>query len=298
MPDARAPVLEALLAGAVDYAGLFPPASLSMAEAVAGYRAYRRSRERWLLGRFVLPASRLEEFGAVALRPEFAAEEPWQLSVLLPAEPEESLLRLERFLTRWDREVRCTALEVAPVKRVALERIAGRLPEGVATYFELPGGGEAGPFLEAAKEAGVRVKMRTGGVVVEAIPASVDVASLLRRCHDLELPFKATAGLHHPLRSTRTLTGDPNGPRGTMHGFLNLSLAAALVHACDAPAETAVAALEAGGDELRFRHDGLDWRSHRLGIDEMRRSHELFFQSFGSCSFSEPIEDLKELSLL
>ena len=51
------PSARALLGGVVDYAGLFPPAALSMADAVAEYAAAQRGADAWMLGRFVLPAA-------------------------------------------------------------------------------------------------------------------------------------------------------------------------------------------------------------------------------------------------
>ena len=296
MTQAVAPALEVLLTSMVDYAGLFPPAGLSMVDAVEEYLRHRRSDESWMLGRFVVPASRLDELGAVAMRPEHAGRGPWQLSVLLSAEPEQELERLERFLTRWDGEVLCTSLEVAPVAATRVAELVPRLPEGAAVYVEVPVGDD-GEMLRAVAGAGARAKIRTGGVVADAIPTSGTVAAFLRRCHELELPFKATAGLHHALRSKHALTYDPGSPRAVMHGFLNLGLAAALVHTHDLPAATAAEVLEAGADELSFDDEGVCWRAHRLVRSELRRSRELF-QSFGSCSFTEPVHDLKELALL
>ncbi len=49
--------LRPLLSGLIDYAGLFPPAAVSMADAVANYAAYRTSADAWALGRFVLPVT-------------------------------------------------------------------------------------------------------------------------------------------------------------------------------------------------------------------------------------------------
>ena len=54
--------LRSLLTGLVDYAGLFPPAELAMAQAVEKYASYRKGAHTWMLGRFVLPVPRLEEF--------------------------------------------------------------------------------------------------------------------------------------------------------------------------------------------------------------------------------------------
>jgi hypothetical protein len=48
----------ALMHGIVDYAGLFPPASLDMPKTVANYARYRSGEDRWALGRLVVPLKR------------------------------------------------------------------------------------------------------------------------------------------------------------------------------------------------------------------------------------------------
>ena len=53
--------------GLVDYAGLFPPAALAMAEAARRYAAYLGSPEAWMLGRFVVPVERLDELADAAM---------------------------------------------------------------------------------------------------------------------------------------------------------------------------------------------------------------------------------------
>ena len=72
--------------------------------------------------------------------------------------------------------------------------------------------------------------MRMGGVVPEAFPPIPDVIQMLDILAKLRLPFKATAGLHHPVRSLRPLTYEPESPIGVMHGFVNLCCAAALLY--------------------------------------------------------------------
>ncbi len=57
--------LRARLRDSIDYAGTFPPASLSLEQAAQNYSAYRRQRESWMLGRMVCPASQLAEIAAV-----------------------------------------------------------------------------------------------------------------------------------------------------------------------------------------------------------------------------------------
>jgi hypothetical protein len=53
--------LRALLAGVIDYAGLFPPAKLPLDEAIRNYARYRQEPESWMLGRFICPAATLSE---------------------------------------------------------------------------------------------------------------------------------------------------------------------------------------------------------------------------------------------
>src|SRR5215469_4630128 len=47
----------------VDYAGLFPPAALGMSDAIDEYAAASEGAHAWMLGRFIVPFSRLEELG-------------------------------------------------------------------------------------------------------------------------------------------------------------------------------------------------------------------------------------------
>ena len=53
--------LRILLSDAIDYAGLFPPASLDMPAAAENFARYLNCEFRWMLGRFVVPAERLAE---------------------------------------------------------------------------------------------------------------------------------------------------------------------------------------------------------------------------------------------
>ena len=75
--------VKALLAGAIDYAGLFPPSQLSMEEAVLNFAKYRQTAESWMLGRFVCPVSALDEFSLAAdpFLPRDAGAVSWRLAV-------------------------------------------------------------------------------------------------------------------------------------------------------------------------------------------------------------------------
>ena len=82
----RVKAVDALLSGLVDYAGLFPPASQGMREALENYASYRKGEDRSALGRFIVPVSRLKELETVGrdLLPVAPKAEPCVLSVLFP----------------------------------------------------------------------------------------------------------------------------------------------------------------------------------------------------------------------
>ena len=119
-----------------------------------------------------------------------------------------------------------------------------------------------------------RVKVRCGPTV----PPIGELAHLVRSCREHGVPFKATAGLHHAVR------------RDGRHGFLNLLAAAIFGDEEAALAEEDPAAFRL--DEECFR-----WRDRAASAVEVERGRELFV-AFGSCSFDEPVDDLRELGFL
>lgn len=150
-------------------------------------------------------------------------------------------------------------------------------------------------MLEAVKKARSFAKIRTGGVTGKAIPEVEDVASYIVACAELRLPFKATAGLHHPIRSVQALTYAVDAPRATMHGFLNVFLAAAFAWRGERNIEPILQEM----DSAAFRFDdNAHWRDRSLSTEEIADARRGFAHSFGSCSFEEPVEDLQKLGFL
>jgi hypothetical protein len=150
--------------------------------------------------------------------------------------------------------------------------------------------------LDAVQSAGCFAKIRTGGVKPEAIPSVEHVAEFIRACADRRLAFKATAGLHHPVRSEQPLTYEPDAPRAVMHGFLNVFLAACFAwhdqrHIEPILAETDLSAFHFAGDQVR-------WRGLVLDTIQVLDARTQFAHAFGSCSFDEPVHDLEALGLL
>jgi hypothetical protein len=293
-----------LLRDLIDYAGLFPPASLAMAPSVANYDAYLRSEWNWILGRFIVPVARLGEFdeafaGLPTPTPGFPS---WRLSVLLGSDPVADVARIREFNQRVrncasGRRAIVEAIEVKVANAGEITQISGIVPAELATYFEVPLSG-CGECIAAVAGWGRRAKIRTGGETADKFPAPESVVDFMRLCAAARVPFKATAGLHHPLRSVHRFTYRPESASGIMHGFVNVFLAAAFLRA-GMNANLAVQLLEEmSAHAFHFDLDGARWREHRLSRDEIAAARRDFSISFGSCSFTEPIDDLRSLHLL
>ena len=215
--------LRVLLTDLIDYAGLFPPAALDMKSAAANYARYLRGEYAWMLGRFVLPASRLGEFEQMLPENE---PQPWRLSVLVGPKIEDDVAALQALAPRCAKfaVINCVETKIASVEDI--EQAHRLIGTATTTYYEIR------PFdcvelLQKIHDIGGRAKIRTGGMTPDAIPPSDIVADFLMQCAKYDVPFKATAGLHHPIRCCKPLTHEPDAPTGMMHGFMNVFLAAA-----------------------------------------------------------------------
>jgi len=296
--------LRLLLEHSIDYAGLFPPAGLAMRPAVENYAAYRAGPEAWARGGFVVPAARLEELEAAAadLLPA-DADDPWRLSVLLGPDPAADVRRLGELNCRHAAAgAGALVADVVELKADTAEAVASALatlPRHLTAFVELPVARDPAPALAAIARHGAGAKVRTGGVTEDAFPATADLLRFLRAAVSAGVPFKATAGLHHPLRARYRLTYEPDSPSGTMYGFLNLFLAAAFLRQGMGDADAARLLEERDPASLAFeRGGGVVWRGHRLGADALVEARARGLGSFGSCSFEEPIGDLASLHLL
>ena len=297
----RSPALDALLGGLVDYAGLFPPAGLGMPEAVARYAAYREGAHRAMLGRFVLPIARLDEF-AVALdrvRPRANAgshaARPWTLAVLAAATDADTL---DAFNGWEEGRALVDTVEAKADSADAIRALAASLGARFAVYVEVPVRQDPTALLTAIRASGLRAKIRTGGVTADAFPTTAEVLRFLVACAALDLPFKATAGLHHPLRGDYPLTYAADSARGTMYGFLNVFLASILLRKGLPTADVAPLLEEGDATTLHVSVDGITWRGRRVTLLEVAEARAGFAGSFGSCSFEEPVRDLTSLQLI
>lgn len=289
--------LHALLHTIVDYAGLFPPAGLSMQKAVENYAAYRHDPHSWMLGRFVVPVSRLDEFAAAFRAGVTTDDHHWRLSALIGDDIAADVARIGAFNAA-NPTTLIDSVEVKVTSPDAINRIAKTVPRTIKAFVEIPSHEDPRALIGSIAENKLRAKIRTGGVVPEAFPPVEDLERFLRECYSANAGFKATAGLHHPLRSERALTYEAGGPRGVMHGFLNVFLAAAFHYngltRRDADEVLRMTALEG----IEFADEALKWKDYEVSLAELATVRRRFAVSFGSCSFREPVDDLIQLGLL
>jgi len=237
----------ALLSRLIDHAPLFPPASLPLPDAIAEDARARESRDAFMLGRFVCPATWLDEL------PDVGRGVSAVLDGLLP-----SGSNVEAVETRIGEE---------------LGTLADLAPE---VYVEVPLDDGLEERLDALAAHGLRAKVRCGGA---SVPSTAELAAFVSACRARDLVFKATAGLHHAVRTN----GD--------HGFLNLLAAVVFGDEENALAETDPAVF--GLDASAF-----SWRGRTVSADELAAARRNRFHSIGSCSFFEPVEELEALGVL
>lgn len=300
-----APAVRAAFAQLIDYAGLFPPAKLDMATALGEYTNARRGPFAWMLGRFIVAASRIPD-----LLDAPANGYPLSLSVIVDAGTDartwlpslqQTLDELAR-LHSAEARVRVEALEVAlpplPTQRETQDAAIGQFAaarkqaglQDVPAFVELPQDARRRDDLPGALFAmarhGLGAKIRCGGLMPQAFPSAEDLAAFLTiAVGEHRLPIKATAGLHHPIRRRDDRIGV------MMHGFLNVLAGAAFARA--------------GADLARVQHivesqDAAELAPGAPGLsaDDLRETREQSFVAYGSCSFSEPTDDLQALGIL
>jgi hypothetical protein len=266
--DAR----HALLGRLIDHAALFPPASMNMPDALTADRRARASDHAWMLDRFICPASKLGELPADAPR----------LSVVLDGG--EGDLETVTDAVADGRAVEFVEARIDPAWIPDTQALVRQKLPDVQAFWELPPGRAVRGEVAAVREAGAGAKIRCGG---ESVPSVEDVAAFVAACRDAGVRFKATAGLHHPIRL------------GERHGFLNLLAAAVFAHA-DGLAEDELAPLLAEEDPAAFTVDAeaLQLHGHRADATAIAAAREELFVAYGSCSFDEPVEDLISLGVL
>jgi len=269
--------LDEAWAGLVDDAAIFPPGDAPLHEATAAYGARTPDEGSELVGSFVLRDTDLPLVRGVAMPLSVVVTGgAGQLAgpVGLTSKLGMNLAGLEIALQDHDDLAANAQRVVAALGDVETE---------VPVYVELPHVGSTASWFAAADvvaAAELRLKFRTGGLHAEAFPSAHALARWIDAALDRETPFKCTAGLHHAVRHT-------SDEGFEHHGFLNVLVATRLLFD-GASVDKAVTVLEQRDSALLLEI------ARELDLARARR----WFTSFGSCSVSEPWDDLRELGLV
>lgn len=316
----------ALLAGLFDYAGLFPPASQSLEDALASYARYSASRDGWMLGRFVVPAAQLDAVSAAAVRhlPTGDATASWRFSALGGSDPQTDAAQVSAFNGRHaDAAHGAAIVDTFELKVTSVEDVRSArawASRGFEVYCEVPLGVDTERLLDAIAHAGLHAKLRMGGTTVGSVPQADAVAEFLCGCVTRGVVSKATAGLHHALTGRHApwheTAGGPVVPTrpievsGSMFGFLNLVLAAGIVEGAGRAAAqsaevcaTVAHLLTVSTAPTWLGHSVFEWRGDHGPVvegplEQFAVSGRALVRSIGTCSFEEPIADARRIGLL
>lgn len=288
--------LRALLSGLIDYAGLYPPAELEMSAAVAEYARQRSGADAWGLGRFVVGAARLEELATVVAATPSTPAGTWPLSVLLGADYASDFARLS--VLAGNPQFSVDGLEAKATTIAEVDRLFDVAGSGREIYVEVPLRPDPSDLLARVAALGGRGKARTGGIVPDLFPAADDVVRFFEVCRRLALPFKLTAGLHHPLAGDYRLTYRPDAARGRMFGFVTMFAAAAAVRGGWPLDMVARLIAERDPGTIRFDETGMHWRGRLIETAALRDNRQHGALGFGSCSFEEPFTELRGIGYL
>ena len=293
----------ALLSEIVDYAGLFPPAQLPLEKAVREYAAHLGEEKAWMLGRFIIPAQRLEE-----LEPHLVLfSEPVRIIALGKGGRSEDeylknlnqdLTAIKTFRTAQDAAVSIDSFEARlpplPVTNAFIANVVNQLREaGLKQSHEFAVDDHLELTMAALAAADAGAKLRCGGVTADTVPAPEQVARFIVAARDAGVPVKFTAGLHHPVRHFS------DDIQTEMHGFLNLYVGGMLAHTTGSGwQELAGIIADQSPDAFALTGVGVEWRGRLVRSEDAARLRENALLGQGSCSFAEPVADLHDMGWL
>jgi hypothetical protein len=285
----------------IDYAGLFPPAALPLREAILNYHSYFYEEDSWMLGAFVIPASRLGELEP--FRDLFNEQLPLRLSIILSKSDKlrTDLDAIQLFSETYQTAGMIEAIEVPPSFQMN-SKIFDKLDQlvsGYRIYCEIAGTSEQLQsslnrikMLNQDSTRPMGIKFRMGGITANLFPSAKKASFVIHECKKLGLSLKFTAGLHHPIRQYRLEV------ETFMHGFVNVFTASIMAYCLSIKEETIEAILlEDNPDHFTFTINELSWRNLTVSSKEINKARNVFALSYGSCSFDEPREELGELIL-
>ena len=303
----------------LDYAGLFPPAKLDLETAIRNYVYYKKQSDSWMLGKFIIPHNQLIELINNEFLPRDNSKSEFSVlggtfSNLIDFQKDLEVLfrNIKTFENKLNDLVLVKTLELK-IPSVKDYGLILNFIQSTLTSIENDSIDEI--FLEIENEDDLNIllkelsvfnsknissnlpyigfKIRTGGVVSTAFPTTKLIENVIISCSKYNIKFKATAGLHHPLRhyNDSVLT--------KMHGFLNV-IGGSILFTSGKIDENVLSELlnDEDPNNFIFTKNSFSWKNFTVSYEEIKEKRSNNFISFGSCSFDEPREDLKKLKLL
>jgi hypothetical protein len=176
-----------------------------------------------------------------------------------------------------------------------LKAILEARPSDIELAIEIPLDADEA-LLRAVADAGATAKLRMGGVTAESIPDPAAVVRSIKAVLDSGATLKLTAGLHHAIRGLYPLSSAEDAPRATMHGFLNVLLTIAVLRDGGTEPEAEALLIDSDRSAFTLSGDGIRWRERSWNEAQLSALRGTV-KSFGSCSFTEPVEDLSTLAV-
>ena len=314
--------LKAFLEKIIDYAGTYPPANLDLKTSFNNYLDYaKNSPYNWMLSKYVCAAPKLDELDGIIQKEKINIQNTITFTIVgsssvHSSEFLDSLKRdaeqMKAFADKYSKLINTGSYEVRlpgdifsmkgdnvlyefiKLASAQLEKVLG---EKIQLFFEskpdenLPSLARAIEIFNASGgKAGY--KLRTGGIEPSAFPLPEKIAYAFKTCRDFRIPMKCTAGLHHPIRHYN------ESVKAKMYGFINI-FGAGVLHCChELNANTLIEILtDEDAGNFKFTDNSFHWKNLYILLSRVKEARNSFMLSFGSCSFDEPVEDLKSLGL-
>jgi hypothetical protein len=303
----------AFMTGLIDYAGLFPPASLNLTDALEEYSRYLPCADNWMLGRFIIPASQLTNLPTLPNSwrfsvlgksgsnvPEFAEGLESDLSCLQDFRKTQAA-SADVFEVRLPRFVLTSSNYILELLNSASQQLTDQ--NNLIVFYEITLDeawrdsmtGTIAALSQHNRQTGHHngFKLRCGGVVPSAFPTAEQIAHALILCRDHQVPFKATAGLHHPIRHYN------DSVRAKMYGFINVFGAGILAYVHQLSLEQTITILnEEDPRRFDFTESHFAWKNLTAASEQIVSIRQNQLIAYGSCSFDEPREDMQTLGWL
>ncbi|WP_186648017.1 hypothetical protein [Fluviispira vulneris] len=310
----------------LDYAGMFPPAQLSLEESLKNYAEYLSHEYEDMLGKFVLPANKIvETISFLNTHNSFSqvGKRKANFSIILstcknfsdfPSILQKDFQNIKLLSKNFETSLDILSIEFLPAEDILIANSNKRIEEYLSILFkqfstlnkkieyfcEIPLNdnfnkkiNEIFEYNRSNSDNQVQIKLRTGGVKKDQIPSAKKIAQFISLCAQNKLGIKATAGLHVPIPNFNQEVGT------VLHGFLNVFSSMMLLYKGGITEEEIEEIIsDYTYEDFKFSHDGLKIRNFLLTNKEIENLRKKYIKSFGTCSFLEPIEHLIEHKIL